>query len=318
MSLQRFLLISIEDIEQSFLTNLGSFAEGLLVILAGENSGLKRCIPIEWKTPPKNGNAEETKQGAQLSSNGGVFKTIVSILKPGINLACKLKSIIMNFLGGKKRRFMRRRNFFIHLDINRHTRIGRKRLFMMLKTKAGKMKLKKWFISSVVNAVSSVAKSAWSGVKAVGSAVVSGAKAVGSAVVKGAKWVGNAILSGAAAIFNGVVNSIKRVWNWFKSFFSSPLFSQIKSFISCMKSGFKAEHLKKAVGGFISSIRELLKGWTGFIRVIVDTVCNWAQFERSVEYLIAATQQTGRTKWLYLGRFMGRMILAIGGLKKKN
>jgi len=159
-----------------------------------------------------------------FSSNGGVLSTIMNVVGKGISLACKAKSVIINFLKSKMGRRYRRRRFF-----------------MQMKTYRGRKRLERWFASGLVNAVSNAASSvgsaissgvssvgsaigsaasnvggaivsgaknigsaAMSDLKSAGSSLLSGAKYIGGKIVSGAKAVGNAVLSGATAIFNGV------------------------------------------------------------------------------------------------------------------
>jgi len=269
----------------TFVGDLVQFAEGVVIALSGSNGGLEECLPAEWKVnDPNKSNVANTN----LSTNGGIFQTIVNVLKQGIKLACSVKSTIIGFLSKKTLRRFRRRRFF-----------------MMMRTTKGKKKLRRWFVSSIVNAA-----------KSVGNAVASGVTSVGNAVASGAKMVGNAVLSGATAIFNGLVAPLKKVFAYFKSFFSSPLFTQVKNFINCLRTKFDGKALKENIQKFIMAVDDLLQGWHGFVKLIVNTVCNWVPFEASIVALVASIKSTGRDKWLKFGQYIGDLIIAVGSAEK--
>ena len=121
-------------------------------------------------------------------------------------------------------------------------------------------------------------------------------------------------MSGAAAIFNGVVSTIQTVYKTISDFFKSPLFQQIKAFIMCMKTLVQAvQAIVQNIQGFITTIQTLLTGWTGFIQVIISAICNWQAFKEAVEYLVKAFKNTGPARWNQLGRFVGQLVVAIGG-----
>jgi hypothetical protein len=258
--------------------------------LAGNPDGLENCLPASWKAAAP---AEEQKADGDIADNGGILSKMLTVLKVGISLACKVKDSIIKFLVGKLGRNKNRRRFF-----------------MMMRTHKGKRRMKRWLISSITsayNAVASAASSAYNGVK-------DGLTYVAGKVVEAGAYVVKGLLAGAAAIFNGVVSLIREIKAKIQAFFASDLYKNIVWFINCVKL-LKAAAIavKDNIIGFIDAIKTLMTGWAGVIEVLVNAICNWESFKSAIDYMIAGIKNQGPARWNQFGRFLGQLIVAIGG-----
>ncbi len=256
---------------------LRSFVIGVAMSLAGDGNGLYVCIPAPWRSHPA---SADNPDGKTLSSFGTTGKKIIDIVGSIIGKACKFKKLIMKFVGGRRRLLVLRNRLFL-LMTGRNT-WGFKKL---------KNKIKK--------GVSKVAH----GVKKAANKVVSAAKGL-------AAKIGQAALEA----FKKVTGSIKNIISKVQAFFKSPFFQKLIAFFKCamtkalpaLKSGIKV------VKGFIKRVKDLAAGPAGWIKFIIDMICNFKCFTHCVDYLIKAIRGNGKGKAEDFGRFFGKLVYCVG------
>jgi phage-related protein len=149
--------------------------------------------------------------------------------------------------------------------------------------------------------------------------IASAAKKVGSAVVAGAKKVASV----AGAIISKIVGVVKKIWAKFveivKAFFASPLMDTIKTTFTCVAGMQTAgEQVINTIKGIIAKFQKIIAGnAVGIIDVLIDLVCNWQEFKAAVGFLTQAqSERVVVNKWGLIGKFIGKLLFAIGKTRR--
>jgi hypothetical protein len=150
----------------------------------------------------------------------------------------------------------------------------------------------------------------WGFLKKVWNKTKRAARSVGRAVSRGASYLWNK----AVGIFKTIVGAIRSCMRKIQAFFRSKTWLTIKKVVSCIGT-LRAAGMAviKNVRGFINAVRTLLTGIPGIIQVLVGAICNWRAFKQAIDYLINAVKSQGAARWNRIGRFIGQLIVAIGG-----
>jgi phage-related protein len=156
--------------------------------------------------------------------------------------------------------------------------------------------------SKIGGAIKGAVTKAWTGIKTVANKVVDGIKDAIDFIKK---------------IFEKVINAIKDIKNKIVDFFKGDTFQKILGFLKCIigLSGTAANAIKAIISnirGFIAAVTKLLSGPAGLVEVLINCICNWKQFKTAVEYLIDFIKSHGADRWVKLGQFVGKLVVAIG------
>lgn len=126
------------------------------------------------------------------------------------------------------------------------------------------------------------------------------------------KWSLKAKISEAAS------SLVRPIIDKFRSFVTNlieriPICKKIIETFQCLKGLAEgiADTVKSRVLGLMNAIKNLLKGWVGFVGVIIRTVCAWQIFKQALKDLIDAFANTGCKKWKLIGNFAGGLLGAI-------
>jgi hypothetical protein len=175
----------------------------------------------------------------------------------------------------------------------------------LMSKKWGWHSIKKWAKKKARKVVNHVKKAAHN--------VAKGIKKAASSVGNLAKKVVKKVMSMISKVVKPVITKIKK----FVHGFINKL-SMMKKFIDamiCIKNKGKAviATAKKNILGFIKAIKTMFQGWTGFVKVIINTVCNWHVFKRCITDFINSLKNHGLKRWKLMGNFVGGLVASIGG-----
>jgi hypothetical protein len=136
------------------------------------------------------------------------------------------------------------------------------------------------------------------------------ARRAARAVRRGASWLWRRALG----IFKRIVGAVRSCMRKIQAFFRSRTWLTIKRVVSCIGT-LRAAGLAviRNVRGFINAVRTILSGIPGIITVLVGAICNWRAFKQAIDYLINAVRSHGAARWNRIGRFIGQLVVAIGG-----
>ena len=222
-------------------------------------------------------DASASDETGSAEAAASTFDSVIGVLDNIIPKVCEYKEQIKGLLG---RRMMRRAKY---------------RMFYQNK---------KW---SLFGAIKGAASSVVSGVKNVASKVVAGVKSVGSAIV-------NTLIGPLKAIWNKFVAAVEKV-------FDSPLVQKIlDTFSSCNLSNLKtaAQTVVATVKTVFAKIKAIFKSKkiSDIVKLLIDTVCNWDDFKAAVNFLKQALGKGTVDKWLYIGKFLGRLAFAVSKTRR--
>jgi hypothetical protein len=294
------------------LNNLYFFAVGAIGTVIGRPDlnpynvlgDFKACIPNEWLSAVGIQTNDEAQGFSYAQNNNSVIVKFLNFsysfsvfgksfgfsIDDIVNKLCSYKDYAIKALGG--RRFRRR---FIqsptrktiakalrHMPINKRRFFG-KRLFLAMK----------WGWLS----------KAWNKVKSVASSVVDIAGAIKNKIL-GA--VGGLLKPLFSKIKDFIIGLLDRI----------PIFKKVRTMLECLRDTARdmANTAKANILGFINAFRTVMtQGWVGFVKVIINTVCNWSVFKRAIIDFVNAFSNSGTTRWKLFGNFAGGLIAAIGG-----
>lgn len=122
-------------------------------------------------------------------------------------------------------------------------------------------------------------------------------------------------------IIGFVKSSLRNIMQGLKDFLIGLLdkieiFRKIRETFQCLRDTVTSivENAKRNIGGFINAIKAIMSGgWVGFIKVLVNTICNWSDFKKALLWFNDSFANSGPKRWKLIGNFVGGLVVAIGG-----
>jgi hypothetical protein len=271
---------------------------GLIGELSGNSKMIETCMAVipGWEsagtTEEKGGDSEKSVGGETQST----LDKVLSFLGDAIDLVCEYKVKLICTLTSSAKRY---RRLLLQGKISRHRRW--------------------WIADAIWDTVSTAASS-------VTEAVVTGAKAIGNAVVDGAKWVGKKaeelkayILEKLKTIFQPVSDLFDKIKQKVITYFTTnPLVQQAIKFFKCLISNGAVRAIKtliSVVKNTISLIPSLATP-AGWVTLLINLICGWKDLRDAVGFLQKAWKENDRlVKYNYIGKFTGRTLKAIAGVR---
>ncbi len=272
----------------SVLKYIRSFVIGVAMSLAGDGNGLYVCIPREWRTRPA---SQDNPDGNTMSSFGSTASKVIMIVGKIIGFACKFKAVIMKFFGGRRRLMILKKRFFL----------------LMSRYRWG-------FWNKIKRAVRHVAHKVARGVKYVAHKVASGVKYAVKSIKNAASFIAKKIGQAALYAFKKITGFIRNIISKVKAFFNSPFVRKIIAFFKCAltKAGPAIRNAVRVIKGFITRIKDLAAGPAGWVKFIIDMICNFTCFTKCIDYLLKAIKGSGQRRAEDFGRFVGKLVYCVG------
>ncbi len=281
------------------LKYIRSFVIGVAMSLAGNGNGLYVCLPKSWRTRPA---SQDNPDGNTMSSFGSTASKVIMIVGKIIGFACKFKSVIMKFFGGRRRLMILKKRFFLLMS--------RYRWGFWNKIKKAVSHIAKKVAKGVKNVAHTVAR----GVKSAASKIAQGVKTAIKSVKNAASFIAKKIGQAALYAFKKVTGFVKTIISKVKAFFNSPFVKKIIAFFKCAltKAGPAIKNAIKVIKGFIRRIKDLAAGPAGWVKFIIDMICNFTCFTKCIDYLLKAIKGKGKAKAEDFGRFVGKLVYCVG------
>ena len=111
-------------------------------------------------------------------------------------------------------------------------------------------------------------------------------------------------------------NKIKGCFARVMRIFNHPFIKKALRVINCLKMlRGMAGRIRTRARNLYKRIKELRTGTSGVIRVVVGAICKYPLFIKSVKWLISGIKMRGNSKWLYIGKAVGKLAHAISESK---
>jgi hypothetical protein len=96
-------------------------------------------------------------------------------------------------------------------------------------------------------------------------------------------------------------------------FFESPLLSSVDTILTCLSEKYpQVKGLKDMINDFQTKKASFKKGDDYIVKVLVDSLCNWRLFKKSIQFLNAAFKaKNDLTRWVGFGSFLGRLVTTL-------
>jgi len=113
--------------------------------------------------------------------------------------------------------------------------------------------------------------------------------------------------------FDTIESNIVNLKNSIAGFFESPLLSSVDTILSCLSEKYpQVKGLKDMINDFQTKKASFKKGDDYIVKVLVDSLCNWRLFKKSIQFLNAAFKaKNDLTRWVGFGSFLGRLVTTL-------
>jgi len=273
------------------------FAAGSISVFSGSESFIDGCLltmpgwqAVDAAEATSPAGVEKNMSSAQSET----WKTVLSFLGDGINVACQYKDQIMGLIRSKAKKFMRRN----------------RRLFLQGK------KIKKWSWAGLFNSIVADVKGLWDNVTKVTKKGYNYViKGIDYVVQKGkvlADFITKTLTDLITPILTALENIRQKVVNWLTA---SPHMIKYRALVNCLLTVKGVQAIKGLVDAFTSltSTITALATPAGWVDLLVNLICGWQSLKSAVESLQSAWNATAdpKLKFNSYGKALGHMLNAI-------